>query len=458
MTINPSWTGASSPDLPRIVRPIRRALAAPEDRGPGVLLRRPLRRGLLVIICFTTVLGGWGATAPIAGGAIAPARVNPDGGVRTVQHLEGGIIRTLHVRDGDTVEEGAPLVTLESVGASAEVHLLERRRQALVAEEARLDAERLGAAEIAFPADLQEPDPAIAALVQAETRVFETRRQMAESRKDILSRRIDQLHDRISGYRAQAESAERQIALAGEELATKDSLMAKGLTSKTDVLQLGRMIASLEGARGEHLAEIASAEQQIDETRVELLAVDVETTAESARRTAEIRLELEEIDRSLDARGDILRRAVILAPKAGVVANLQVNTVGGVVAPGAPILDIVPAAETLRVDARVKPTDIDLVAIGDTAIVTLTAFSGREAPRLEGRVAAISADALQDETTSRDYYAVRVEILHDELARIPSALVPGMGADVMIVTQERTLIAYLLEPFGQVLRRGFRES
>lgn len=454
MTANPFWpAGPARPALPEVAPGwSEESIAA--SPGPGRLLRRPLAIGVVVIGVFISFFLGWGAVAPLAGGSIAPALVTPDGGIRTVQHLEGGIIRQLHVREGDRVEQGDPLVSLANEAAEAEMRILRQRRTALLVEQARLEAETAGRAELFLPVGLAADE----AVLDAEHRVFHTRRAMVEARKDILSRRIDQLRERIEGYRAQAASVSEQLAFLGEEIGDKTRLMSGGLAVKGDLLQLRRMSSSLDGDLGEYQAEIASAEQQIDEARLELLAIDVEHAAQNAVRTAEVRREMDEVDRMLEANGDVIERSVVIAPVAGVVANLRIVTTGGVVSPGEPILDIVPRNEQLVVDAMVQPKDIDLIHEGTKAKVTLTAYAANSVPPLVGEVVSISATTMQDQATNRDYYLTRVAVPRSALEDADFTLVPGMSAEVLFVSAERTFLAYLLEPLTKMVRRGLREG
>ena len=423
--------------------------------GPSKMLRRPFKVGLFVIAMFVLFFVGWGAVAPLSGGAIASAHVTPEGGIRTVQHLEGGIIRKLHVREGDRVGQGDPLVTLANATAEADMQVLRQRRNALLAEQRRLEVETTGRNELVFSDELAAEDPI---LIQAQRKVFDTRRAMVRARKNIFFRRIDQLYEQIAGYRAQADSASEQMALLNEEISDKTRLLTGGLARKGELLQLQRMLSGLGGDLGEYRAEIARADEQIGEARLELLSIDVQHAAENAVRIAEISKELDEVERMLEAKSDVLQRAVIPAPVAGTVAKIRIVTTGGVVSPGEPILDIVPQNDQLFVDAMIQPIDIDLLEIGTAAKVTLTAYAGNTAPPISGRVVSISANTMREEVSNRDYYLARVAISESILENADLNLVPGMTAEVMFVTAERTFLAYLLEPLTRVVRRGLRED
>ncbi len=444
----------------------RRSPAPPPDGGKADgdglddVTRGPRRIGFAVLLVFLLVFAGWGASAPLAGGALAPGRISPEGGVKTIQHLEGGIVRALHVREGDTVTAGSPLLALESVRQRAEVDALLDRRRARLAERARLEAELAGAERIPLPEGLSAEDPADQAVMVAERRLFDKRRHLLSARKRVLSQRIEQLSEQITGYEAQVESATRQLELIAEELQDKAVLLEKGLTPKSDVLRLRRMQAEIFGRRGEFAASIASAEQRIGETELELVALEAELGERLADRAREVRTELVEIEQSLAAKNDVLTRTVVAAPVDGTVTEMRVKTIGGVVLAGEPIMELVPSDDRLIIDARLAPRDIDVVAPGLTAQVHLSAFAGSARPMLFGTVLSIAADTRVHEETGETFYPVRVEVPADELAKAGDdvSLVPGMVADVLIVSEERTMLAYLLEPIADLIRRSLREA
>ncbi len=421
---------------------------------------RQRRAGFLVILVFSALFIGWGALAPLAGGAVAPGEISPDGGVKTVQHLEGGIIARIHVREGDSVRRGSPLITLESVSARAEVETFTDRRNARLIESARHEAVLLGHTDIVLPNDLPISDRSTRAAIAAEKRLFEASNARVSAQKRVLSQRVLQLEEQVRGLEAQVTSVTDQLELIDEELTDKSRLLESGLAKKGDLLRLQRMQAELRGTRGGTLAAIAEARQRIGQTELELIAIDAERSERVAERAREVRGELAEIDQALSASRDILHRRIIAAPVDGVVANMRIRTTGGVVRAADPILDIVPSNERLLVNARVSPTDIDVVHAGLKAHVQLLAYSGRAQPRITGTVTHVSADALRDDATGRTFYRARVEVPISELSHSGELLdlMPGMPADVMIVSGERSLMAYILEPFSDILWYALRES
>lgn len=427
------------------------------EDGPATMVRGPARVGLAVIAAVAFAFFVWGGLAPLAGGAIAPGVIAPVGSVRTVQHLEGGIVADIFIQEGSRVAAGAPLLTLESVAAQATVTALLDRRRARLAEAARVDSEIGGLAVIEFPAELADDGDGAAAMA-AEERVFDARRTMLAARRDELTQQIQQLEEQIGGYEAQVRSASDQLALIGQEVADKESLLRKGLTLKSDVLHLKRTTAEIAGFRGQYEAAIAAARQQIGQARVQLLALDAERMQQNSERASAIRGELNEIDQSLAAHRDVLDRTVVTSPVAGIVNDLRFKTKGAVVRPGEPILDVVPTDETLVIDADISPMDIDIVEVGMTALVHLSALADRALPRLEGEVRRVSAERLVDQATGQAHYTARIEVDAAALQAIGNPrLSVGMPAEVIVVAKERTMLSYILEPLRDALRRSGRE-
>lgn len=447
-------------------RPARAAPDPDAPRGAAPLmheLRRPVRAGVLLIALFFGGIGGWAASAPLAGAAIAPGVISPDGSRRTVQHLEGGIIREILVRDGSLVRAGDPLIVLEDVQARASVDVLRARFHTLGATQARLMAEQAGANSVNFPAWLIEAtddDPTALEAMVAQRALFETRAKALQDRKDILSRRIEQLREEIAGLEAQIVADSRQIVLIEEEIRGVEELYRKGLERKSRLLALQRARAEIEGDRAERRARIARARQAIGETELQIIAQDTAQLQAVSEEASQVQVELAEVEQRLAASRDVLERTLITAPVDGTVVGLRFRTAGGVVRPGEPVLEIVPEHEELLIDARVSPLDIDVVRPGLPARVVLPAFQQRYLPQIEGRVRQVSADAMVDAQTGERFFQARVEIDRDQIAALGPELelTPGMPAEVYITTGERTALDYLLRPFYDSLRRAWRET
>lgn len=425
-------------------------------------IRTPVLAGATICLAFFGGLTAWSALVPLASAALGPGIVSPDGNRRAVQHLEGGIVEQLLVRDGSRVKAGDPLLVLEDKSARATHEMALNQYRQLLATEARLLAERDGAAEPEFPAELTDNagQPAVAALLKAQRSLMRNRLTSLAGRRDLLWQRIAEIHEEIAGLEGQIVSRAQQLAIIREEIGTVGDLVSKGLTPKPRLLALQREQAELNGQQATSRAAIARSRQSIGESEQKIAMLDVERQEDLSKELAEVTGKLSEARERMTAAGDVLRRVVVTAPVAGTVVQLQAHTVGGVIGAGDTILDIVPRDDTLVIDARIAPTDIDVVREGQTAQVVLSAFQQRNLPRIEGRVRTISADRIVDPKTSSPYYQVRVEVDREQLASIGSGieLTPGMPAEVMVVTGQRTAFDYFARPFLDSLRRSLKES
>jgi HlyD family secretion protein/epimerase transport system membrane fusion protein len=450
-----------------ILPPMNRRPALP-DRPPNwadprrlnASVRAPARAGRRLIMAFFLVFGGWGFLVPLAGGAVAPGIITPDSYKKTVQHLEGGIIADLRVREGAEVTAGQPLLVLESVQENATYDTLREQHWMLLAKQARLDAERAEGEQIEWPGELQSEDPRVRAVVGAQQRVFETRRDSRVAKRKVLQQKIEQLSEQINGINAELQSASSQISLIEEEMQAKDTLVAKNLIAKPEALRVRRMHAEMVGKRGEYIADIARVRQQIGETRMQLLADDAERADQVANEADKVHNDQMSVLEKMRSSADVLRRMVVTAPISGTIVNLRFKTVGGVVQRGESILEIVPSDDALVIDARVTPLDVKAVHKGLQAQIQLSAYTSRDTPRIPGVVQSVSADRIVDAATHQPYYLARVTVNRDLLRRMAPhvELIPGMPADVLIVTGHRTMIDYLSKPFRDAFWRSFRES
>ena len=422
-------------------------------------IHAPARWGVALVVFFVLAFGSWGCLVPLDGGAVAPGVVNPDSGKKTIQHLEGGIVAELPVREGERVKAGQPLIVLESTQARAAHETLVQQQLSLLARKARLEAERAGHSRIAWPAELRAAQANIKPVLDAQQEVFDTRRQTHASRREILAQRIEQLLHQIRGYEAQVLSASKQIGFVAEELSAKEYLVRRGLIPKPEALRLRRTDAEISGKMGEYEAEIARGRQQIGEARLQILAVDAERADQIAGDFEKVRGELADVNEKLLASADVVRRTVVVAPVDGTVVDIKFKTLGGVVQRGEPILSIVPEGDELIVEARLTPVDVKAVHAGLEARLNLSAWSSRLVPKIPGIVRTVSADRLTDEATRQPYYLARVAVDRPTLQRLAPGidLIPGMPVEVLVVTERRTMLDYLLRPFDDALWRSFRE-
>ena len=443
--------------LSRAMRPRRMA------GNPGALrdmTRYPRRLGVAAAILFVSVLGGWSVLAPLESAAVAPGIISPDGHRKTIQHLEGGIIRTIHVREGDVVKAGAPLITLDDIKARASDKELRERLLHLLAAEARLEAERTDAAEISFPELLvQWKSTELERVMEGQRQLLLSRRAAYQGQTQILEARVRQLEEQNVGLREMIAAEEEQMALIDEETAAVQKLLDKGLERKPRILALKRSRADIAATKAANRAKIAENAQAIGETRLQLITVSEQRQEKIGSELADIRRVVAEIKGELPSREDSLDRTVIRAPIDGIVMNLRVNTETGVVRPGEPLLDIVPDDDQLIIDARVRPTDIERIAPGMSARVVLTAYRQRNLPLIHGRLRSISADAMTDERTGLSYFLAKVEVVPGDLATLDNVkLVPGMPAEVMLMDGEQSAFAYLVRPILDSAQRSLREN
>lgn len=431
--------------------------------SPGALLRSPIIAGYVVIILFFGGLGTWAAMAQIASAAIAPGVVSPDGSRKTVQHLEGGIIAEIMVDDGDSVRAGDPLVVLQETQARASFEVLQGQKRLLAAKLARLLSEQAGKDEAEFPdwlLTLEAEDPEVAQIVGAQRDVFAARYDAYEGRKEIGGKRVAQLEEEITGLLSQIDSQRERIALIDEEIDSMKNLVGRGMIPRPQYLAMRRLKAEVETELAENVAGVARAKQSIGETELQIVNLGSVRLDEIVSDLAETRGELGSVQERLLAQRDILDRTLVIAPVSGTVMEKRFHTTGGVVGPGQPILDIVPLDAELLIDARVNPVDIDEVAPGQRARVHFLAYSERNLPQIYGLVRSVSADSLMDEVTGQSYYLARVEVPQEELEKLGEGIniFPGMTAEVLVMTGERTVLRYLVQPILDSLRQAFRET
>lgn len=420
--------------------------------------------GYVVAAIFFGVLGGWAWYAPLSSAAVAPGVVSPDGSRKTVQHLEGGIIRRIHVREGQHVAAGATLITLEDVRALARLDELRERMIFLLATESRLLAELddLDAVAFAIPEDLRQASAEQVDMAQrGQQQLFESRRDMQTARKRILAKRVDQLNEEITGLNEVIDAQNLQLDLIAQELEATKQLYDQGLQRLSPYLAIQRQEADLKAERAANRASIARLGQQIGETELQLTAIGQQSREEVNEELSRVRSELATIRSQIPERADALLRTTVTAPISGQILNIQVTTeAGGILRPGGDVLDIVPDDAALIIDARVRPQDIDKVYPGMKAQVILTAYTQRNLPRIFGSVQSVSADRFVDERTGEPYFLAKVVVDSQEIVVLQDRieLMVGMPADVMILTGEGTLFDFLLKPFSDSIRASFREG
>jgi HlyD family type I secretion membrane fusion protein len=420
----------------------------------------PIRAGIYVIALFFGGLGTWSALAPMAGAAIAPGFVKVEGNRQSLQHRYGGTIREILVKDGDQVTSGQVLMRLDDISVRARADSLTAVYDSLKAVEARLIAERDGAAEPAFDAALlgRRHEPVVASAIANQTALLRSRTEKFETEIGVLRQRKAQLREQINGARIQAEAAERQRELIREELKGTLELYEKGYAPKTKVLALERAEAELMSNGGARRADMAKFEEAIGQTEIEISRAEHTRLSEVTDQLRDTQTKLAETEPQLQDARDVVERTELVAPASGEVVGLKVFTKGGVISPGTTLLDIVPSKGTLIFEARVKPLDVHDVASGALADVRLTGMIGRQHPALRGKVMTISADRLEDARSGQPYFVALVAVDPRSLDESGVTLQPGMPADVLITTKPRSVLQYILSPLSDQMALAFREK
>jgi HlyD family secretion protein len=424
-------------------------------------MRRHLVAAIVVVLVLVVGVGGWAATAVISGAVVASGSIVVDSNVKKVQHLTGGIVGELRVRDGDRVRAGDIVVRLDETVTRANLAIVTKGLDELTARKARLESERDGSDTVIFPAQLLAgaDDPDRAAAMDSERKLFNLRRTARNGQKAQLRERIAQLHEEITGLIAQQDSKAKEIALLERELAGVRELWKQNLVQLTRLTALERESARLDGERGQLIAAAAQAKGKIAETTLQILQIDQDIASDVAKELREVDGKIGEfIERKVTAE-DQLKRTDIRAPQDGTVFQLAVHTIGGVITAGDPIMLIVPDADNLSVEVKVNPQDIDQLQLNQKAILRFTAFNVRTTPEIEGTVTRISADTSTDQRTGQSYYTVRIAMAADQVERLGDVkLLPGMPVEAFVQTGDRTMFSYLMKPLHDQFVRAFREK
>ena len=416
--------------------------------------------GTFIISFFLMGFSLWSTHAPLNSAAIAPGYIAVEKGRKSISHLEGGILQQLSVAEGDAVKAGQPLIRLSDTNSNATLDLLRSRHMLAQALEARLESEYEGLTALQFPKALVDrEDENIKEILENQKKIFKTRQDAINQRKAILNQRVGQLREEITGLKEQIKSEEGRLALIKEEIDVLKDMLKKGLTPKSRLLMLQRREYEIQGRRSMHKSQIARARQSIGETKLRVAEIYTTRNSEVAEQLRAARADIYDLNQRLKAAADVQQRTEILSPINGTVVNLKANTLGGVIRPGETLMEIVPLNERLLVEAKLEPSDIDVVHAGMEAKIRLTAFSQRTTAPEDGVIESVSADHIMDESTGKTYYLARIAIYSSPLQREgKEPLRPGMEAEVMIDTGARTLVEYMFEPLIRSFNRAFRET
>ena len=416
-------------------------------------LLRHVMAGVAAIAFLSIGVGGWASTTDIAGAVIANGQLVVETSVKKVQHPTGGIVGELYVREGDHVKAGDVVVRLDETQTRSELEVILKGLHENAARRARMEAELSGADKVTFPASLTarvKDDPEVAHLLKTEAELFVVRKAAREGQKSTL-------REQTTGLREQIAGKDKELDWIGQELVGVRELWKKNLVQFTKVVQLERDAARIAGERGALLASIA-------QTELKILQVDEDTRKDVGKDMADIRAKTSELAEKRVVAEDKVKRIEIRAPQDGVVHQLSVHTVGGVIAPPSvaaePIMLIVPETDKLIVEAKVQPQDVDQLYLGQSATLRFSAFNQRTTPELNGVLSMVSPDVTADpKKPDQSHYVIRIKVSDDEVARLGAVkLVPGMPVEAFVKTDERKVISYLVKPLKDQVMRAFREK
>jgi HlyD family secretion protein len=429
-----------------------------ESSSSAFSVTHHVRFATLVVSVLVFGIGGWAAIAELQGAVIAPGSFVVERNVKKVQHSYGGIVSQINVKNGDRVESGQVLIKLDATQIGAELGVIKSQVVELIARRARLAAERDNSAAIVWPRDFIQSSPAAREAADGEIRLFQENRAAKEGQKQQLRLKIEQIKEEITGVSAQRDAKTGEMKIIQKELKDVRDMFAKQLTTATRLNTLEREATRLTGDYGGLIAQVARAKGQINEISLQILSVDENMRANAQKELLAIEAKVSELLERQVAATDKLNRIEIRAPRTGLVHELNVHTVGGVVSPAEVLMLVVPEQEGLQIQARIQPANVDQVVIGRPARLRLSAFSQKKTPEVDGRVVHVAADVTLDPKTGQNYYAVMVEMDEKALRVIGDLkLVAGMPVEVFMSTGNRTALSYLTKPFTDQMNRAFKE-
>ncbi|RAU18415.1 HlyD family type I secretion periplasmic adaptor subunit [Nitrincola tibetensis] len=423
--------------------------------------RHPKRLGYILLLLTFGVFGTWASLAPLEGAAHAPGIVTVENYRKTVQHYEGGRVNSLHVREGDWVDEGALLLTLDDTQFRAELDIIGGQLLASRASEARLRAERDKLDSITFPDDFDKTDARVEETLTNEQQLFTARQNSHQGEIDVLKQRINQYEEQIRGLEAISRSKQSLISSYQSELQDLNRLLANGFVDRHRLKIVERNISELQGEVAENRAMIAGIRVQQGETQLQILLVEKEYHTQIVNQISEVQTRIFDLRKRFEAILDRVERTHVFSPESGRVIGMKVNTIGSVVQPGIQIMDIVPDTVDLIIEAQISPVDIDRVFTGKLADIRFSSFKAATTPVIQAQVVHISADRLINEQTGAPYFLSRLELTETGYQMLKDhqlVLVPGMPAEVLINTGQRTLLQYLTQPITNTLARSFIED
>ncbi len=412
--------------------------------------------GLGVIFLLFAVFGGWMAFAPLAESSVAVGKVSADMDKKTLQHLEGGVIESILVKDGDEVKKGDLLLKLREINIKSQLDIFKTQYDDASAVYSRLVAQRDNLGKVTYPPELKNES-----IIKEQNSIFFETKKSIEDEKIISQNRVVQLENQINGLKSLMEAKKSRLKSISEEILEWEKLFKEQLVDKLKIRDLSREKNMIEGDISQTASEIAKLSEAINEARNQQLLREKEFSKVTLNELVKAKSMLFDLQSKIASVEDTLGRTNIVAPIDGTVVGLNLHTVGGVVAPGRDILQIIPQKSKLVVVAQLQTADIDKVKVGLMADVRFSAFNTRETHVIEGKVVHISADSFVDEKSGMPYYEAKIEVTKNgekQVAEYGFELVSGMPAEVMIRVSERTMLSYLVKPLTDMISRGFNEE
>jgi len=416
-------------------------------------LRKRLAFAFALIALMVLSCGVWATTTPIAGAVVASGIVVVESNIKKVQHPSGGIVAHIPVKNGDKVQAGDTVLRLDDTQARAKLGIVVSQLIQLTGRKARLEAERDLAGGIRFPPDFLVGDES-RAIAEGETRLFEHRRAFKKGQVAQLTERIGQIKEEIRGLSAQREAKQVESDLMVEELDRLEALRKKELMAVNRILSAQRDLTKLKGEWGALVAQVAKAQGQISEMELQIMSLDQNMQQEATKELRESEARIAELVERKVAAEDEVKRIVLTAPQDGIVHDLAVHTVGGVIGAAETVMTIVPSRDELSVEVRIATSDIDQVHVDQTAKLRFPALNQRTTPEIAGVVMRVGADLTRDTQANSVFYVVRIR--PEDMPK-GVKLVPGMPVEAFIATGERTAISYLVKPISDQFARAFRE-
>jgi HlyD family type I secretion membrane fusion protein len=431
---------------------------------PEHIADKPIKLGLIILGIFLGVFLIWGVLAPINSSSIANGKIVLDFNKKTIQHLEGGIIEKILVKEGQEVVTDEPLIYLRDIQTRSQTEMLSRQLVTSLAMEARLSAERLGLTKIDFSILQQkyasDPNLDFAKIIETQQNLFLIRNEAQNNKRDILHNRIMQINDEITGITAQKIAITKELKLLHRQYKMSNELVKNNNFPLNKLLDLEKQIAISEGKKGELVASIAKAQQSISETELEIINLKNENLTNIQAELQELEIKISDLTEQFTSTKDVLKRTIIKSPVSGIVTDLKYHTIGAVISPASEIMYVVPKDDEMIIEAQINPQDIDNVQKGLEAKIQLTAYKAKKVPKLLGKVLSVSADILTDEMTGEQYFLARIKISPGEIEKLKSdiELYPGMPVSVFVITGSRSLLQYLFSPISDAAYKAFREE